>query len=150
MNKVILIFVIILNFSCASRKVTKADSSVESRVEQVIIDTTKQKTTSTTKISDTTSVSEITLEPIDPTKEIIVDGKKYKNVRFKTLKSKKGVTILKENNSSLNQGKTINNKIEETIDTSTKNTETSSSSWLWIVVIVTGGLVIYFDSKRHN
>ncbi len=131
--KYLIILATLLIFGCASRKVNTNITTSKSDSYVSVNDSTEQKTTSTTKISDTTSIFEITLEPIDNTKEIIVDGKRYSNVRIKTLKTKKGLTISNDNKSVLKQIKHIEQK--KTISTKEKVKETKTSNNSWVILI---------------
>lgn len=92
MKKYILILIILLTTSCASRKVNiekvdvKKDSVVETKVTVTTIEDNKK--IDSTNINITTDNSEITITPIDSSKTIIVDGKSYKNVVLKIKKTK--------------------------------------------------------------
>jgi len=111
MKKLILLFLIILT-SCASRHVQvdkleiKKDSVAETKVLVTTIEN-KEKTDST-NIVTTIDNSEITITPIDTCKEIIVEGKVYKNVVLRIKKNK--VNTLYTNNK-----REYNNKRKDSI-----------------------------------
>ena len=90
-NILYIVFSLVL-FSCASRQVQvdkidiKKDSIAETKVKVITIEN-KEKTDSTNIIT-TIDNSEITITPIDTCKEIIVEGKTYKNVVLKIKKIK--------------------------------------------------------------
>ena len=90
--KPICILVSLILFSCGARKVdiqkttVKKDSIATTEVKVITIEN-KEKTDST-NIAPTIDSSEITITPIDSCKEIIVDGKSYKNVVLKIKKIK--------------------------------------------------------------
>ena len=89
MKKFILyITVCVLVSSCAARKVNvdKVDTLVKTDSTSV----TKQETVTTqdNNVSVTTNTDELEIIPIDTTKSIEVDGKKYKNVKLRYKKTK--------------------------------------------------------------
>jgi hypothetical protein len=91
MKKLILLFLITLT-SCASRQVkvdklvVKKDSVTETKAV-VTVTEAKEKTDSTNIITMVDS-SEVMIIPIDACKEIVVDGKVYKNVVLRIKKNK--------------------------------------------------------------
>jgi hypothetical protein len=91
MKKLILLFLITLT-SCASRQtkidklVVKKDSVTETKAVLTVTET-KEKTDSTNIITMVDS-SEVMITPIDTCKEIVVDGKVYKNVVLRIKKNK--------------------------------------------------------------
>ena len=132
--KYILLILICLNISCASRKVNTAISIQKTAVTEIANDTLTQKTVSLINISDTTKVIEIIYEPINPKEEYIVDNKIYKNVRIKTTKTNKGIDISKKVDSVLNQGKHIENKIITSTKQKKKIIEVDNK-WIWVLII---------------
>jgi hypothetical protein len=90
--KKLLLFTCLILLSCGSRKVNiekltvKKDSTATVEVKVIAVET-KQKTDST-NVSTTIDDNEITVTPIDTCKEIVVDGKIYKNVILKIKKIK--------------------------------------------------------------
>ena len=147
MKKLILLLLIILT-SCAGRKVQinrteiKKDSIVETKVLVTTIET-KEKTDSTNIITNIDN-SEITITPIDTCKEIIVEGKVYKNVVLKIKKNK--VNTLYTNNKTESNNKRIDSvatvKVNKTEKISGKNKTIEKKAdywWIlwWILLILT-------------
>ena len=99
MKKLILLFLIILT-SCASRhvQINKLDIKKDSVAEtKVLVTTVENKIkTDSTNIVTTIDNSEIVITPIDTCKEIVVEGKVYKNVVLRIKKNK--VNTLYANN----------------------------------------------------
>jgi len=96
MKKLIYILVSIIFISCGSRKVNKSDVKIE---EKQTSETTIQTNTTTNikqKDSNITiidkSEEEFIIEPIDTSKEIVVNGKTYKNVKIRHKKIKDNST----------------------------------------------------------
>lgn len=87
-----LIIILILLTSCSSRKIyvdsttVKKDSITEIKIE--VVKTEDKTKTDSTNIKINTDESEITFIPVDSTKEIVIEGKYYKNVILKIRKIK--------------------------------------------------------------
>jgi hypothetical protein len=149
MKKLILLFLIVLT-SCASRQVQvdkidiKKDSVAETKVTVTTIEN-KIKTDSTNVIT-TIDNSEITITPIDTCKEIIVEGKFYKNVVLKIKKNK--ANTLYTNNKTESNNKRIDSvatiKVNKTEKVSGKNKtiEKQANYWwiLWLLLLI---LILY-------
>ena len=90
--KQIFILVSLVLFSCGARKVDiakidiKKDSTAITNIAVATIET-KLKTDST-NVNTKIDADEITFTPVDSSKEIIVEGKHYKNVVLKIKKTK--------------------------------------------------------------
>jgi len=111
-----------LLISCGSRKVTK--SKIEEKKDSVsIVDVkTEIKTNENTEINNNSKIDktedEFIIEPIDNSKEIIVNGKTYKNVKITHKKTK-------DNSLHTNQKKVVKNALKQQIKHN-KQTVTSS------------------------
>jgi hypothetical protein len=149
MKKLILLFLIVLT-SCGSRKVQvdkldiKKDSIVETKIAVTTVET-KQKTDSTNIIT-TIDNSEITITPIDTCKEIVVEGRVYKNVVLKIKKNK--ANTLYTNNKTESNNKRMDSvatiKVNKTEKVSGKNKtidKKADYSWiLWLLLLI---LILY-------
>lgn len=157
MKKILLILLLILA-SCGSRKVAlektsiKKDSIVETKVTVVTLEN-KEKTDSTNIIT-TTDTDEIVITPIDTCKNIVVDGKIYKNVilRIKKTKSntlytnkkKESETKLKDSVATIRAVKT------EQSESKSKHTHRSASySWIiWLLLLILILYVLWRNRRR--
>ena len=149
MKKLLLIACLIL-MSCGARKVDiekvaiKKDSTAIAEVKVVTVET-KQKTDST-NVSTTIDDNEITVTPIDTCKEIVVDGKIYKNVILKIKKTK--TNSLYTNNKKESETKRIDstatvkvNKSEDVVVNNKKIDKPANYSWIiWILILI---LILY-------
>ncbi len=145
MKKLILLFLIVLT-SCASRQVQvdkidiKKDSVAETKVTVTTIEN-KIKTDSTNIIA-TIDNSEITITPIDTCKEIIVEGKVYKNVVLKIKKNK--ANTLYTNNKTESNNKRVDSvaavKVNktETVSGKNKTIDRKANYWwiLWLLLLI--------------
>jgi hypothetical protein len=149
MKKLILLFLIILT-SCASRQVQvdKLDIKKDSVVEtKVVVTTVENKIkTDSTNIVTTIDNSEITITPIDTCKEIIVEGKVYKNVVLK-IKKNKANTLYTNNKTESNNKRTdsvATVKINKTEKVSGKNkTIDKKANYAWIIWLLLLILILY-------
>jgi hypothetical protein len=148
--KHIFILVSLILLSCGARKVNiqKTDIKKDSVVETKVLVTTienKKKTDSTNIITNIDN-SEITITPIDTTKEIIVEGKTYKNVVLKIKKNK--VNTLYTNNKTESNNKRVDSvatiKVNKTQTISYKNkTIDKKANYLWILWLLLLILILY-------
>jgi len=157
MKKLILLFLIILT-SCASRhvKVDRIDIKKDSVAETKVVVTTVENEikTDSTNIVTTIDNSEITITPIDTCKEIIVEGKVYKNVVLK-IKKNKANTLYTNNKTESNNKRTdsvATTKVNKTENTSGKNkTIDKKANYCWILWLLLLILILYllWRNKRR-
>ena len=111
--KYIFIIISLLLLSCGSRKVNK--TNLEEKKDSIsVIDTkTDIKTNENTEINNNSKIDktedEFIIEPIDTSKEIVVDGKTYKNVKIRHKKTK-------DNSLHTNQKKVSKNALKQQIE----------------------------------
>jgi hypothetical protein len=138
MKKTILLFSAILLFSCGSRKVQK--SKTEDKTQISILDTSKTITTDNTIINvvEIDSTSELIIEPIDTTKEMVVNGKKYTNSRIKWKKTAKVKKLVENKNVVKTERKAVKIDIKREKKLQTMKSERKSSYWwlLWFLLII--------------
>ena len=149
MKKFILLFLIILT-SCASRNVQidklniKKDITATTEVKVITVEA-KQKTDST-NIVTTTDSNEIIITPIDTCKEIIVEGKVYKNVILKIKKNK--TNTLYTNNKKESETKRIDSAAtskvikKEVVDSKLKTID-KKANYCWIIWLLLLILILY-------
>jgi len=130
--------------SCASRKVIvdktdiKKDSIVETKVS--LISQENEKKSDSTSIVITNENDELTITPIDTTKEIVVNGVSYKNVIINVKKNKTNVSYSNKNKESYTKSKdsTSTNKVVKTevIKTKEKKIDKKQNYWVFILPIL--------------
>ena len=152
MKKFLIILVAILLTSCGARKtqVTKQDIQIQETTkvsEQLSIISESSET-----LIDTSSTTEYFFEPINDTLPMVIDKKNgiFKNTRFKTIKSKNGISISKSKDSVLNQRKNTLNEISADIQTKDKETDRKESfaSWIWLLIILVVLIIGYTKYKK--
>lgn len=130
--------------SCASRKVLvntidiKKDSLVENKVKIVTKENGKKLDSTNIVIID--DCVEINIKPIDTTKEIVVNGTRYKNVILNIKKNKTNVSYSNKNKESYTKSKdsTSTNKVvkKEFITTKKKKIDKKQNYWVFILPIL--------------
>lgn len=143
-TKLTLIALAFLLIGCASRKVNKSEVKEEVNTEQTVKEEVKTDSNTNTTIIDTSETTEIEIVPIDNSKPIEVNGKKYVNARLKLSKKKNAITT--NSNEKVSQiakkdGKTKSNKV---VEVKQKQTEAKRPfSWWWIILVVGVAIFIY-------
>lgn len=152
MKKITLLFAALMVISCASRKVKKTETSIDFQAEVMKKDTIARVTTKDETEIDTSYFYTHELTPIDSTKEFIVDGKVFKNVKIKTSKIQKGITTHKIEKDSLNTSNIETGKVKQIIEQEVKDTERTSTFpwWIVIAIIIFGGALLYKELKKNG
>ena len=149
MKKFIILLLVVLT-SCGARKVDiskveiKKDSVVETKVSVNTLET--KNVVDSTSIATEVNTDEICIEPLDSTKEMVVNGKTYKNVVLRIKKNK--VNTLYTNNKkesnikhtdSVSASKAV---VKETAVTKTKNIDRKVNYWslFWLLLLI---LIMY-------
>ena len=141
----IFIIVLLLTTSCKPAKVTVITNDTNMQYKQVKEDTIVKQNHSTIKRIDTGYTTITKMEPVDAKQPMVINGIEYKNIRFKTTKIKKAISISKHKKSVLNQRKQETNKIELTNKRNKTVTENKSKWLLYLyiaLVMVVAGFVI--------
>jgi len=139
-----------LTSSCASRKVVidkteiKKDSIVETKVS--LISQEIEKKSDSTSIVITNDFTEITIQPIDTTKEIIVNGISYKNVILNIKKNKSNVSYSNKNKESYTKSKdsTSTNKVVKTEVIKAKQKKIDKKQNYWVLILPILLLIILY------
>lgn len=152
----VIIALLIALCSCSSRKVQKSETKVNEteQTQKAKIDTSKTvtKTETNTKVLDSSTTDEITIEPVDPSKEMLVDGKSYFNTVIKRKKSKDNKVVDKTETIAKTEQKAVietdNSKKTKAVVIETKQTERKSSYWwlLWFLLLIP----IYYFYRKYR
>jgi len=148
MKKTILLFSALLLFSCGSRKVQK--SKTEDKTQISIHDTSKTITTDNTIINvvEIDSTSELIIEPIDTTKEMVVNGKKYTNSRIKWKKTAKVKKLVENKNVVKTERKAVKIDIKQEKKAEIKIIDKQASYYwlLWFLLLIP----IWYFLRRYR
>jgi len=151
--KIYLLGILMLLMSCGSRKVqlekveVKKDSVVQITSEVRVLEASVKQDSTNVKLDITED--EITFTPVDSTKEIIVDGKSYKNVVLR-IKKIRDNSIYKNNN-TVSQIKRIDSvgttNIKETSQTNVKTKVTEKTAFygwmLWLIILLVFAYILW-------
>lgn len=155
---VLLAVLFLLLCSCGSRKVNKSNTEIK---ETAKIETTKTDSSKVviniernTKIVDSSDSEEITFEPVDNTKPMVVNSKTYLNARISTKK----INTNKVTTNNVNVSKTAQNSVKEVnkqqsskeTKVEVKNVDKKQFNFLnlwWLLLLL---IAIYLLYKRYR
>ena len=157
MKKLIILLLVILT-SCGARKVdvskveVKKDSVVETKA--IVEKTEVVQKTDSTNIATEINTNEVCIEPLDSTKEMVVNGKVYKNAVLKIKKNKVNTTY--RNNKTESNIKRIDSvgtskaSIKESTVAKTKNIDKKASycSLLWLLLLILIMYLLWRNKQR--
>lgn len=123
--------------SCGARKTSKLETTEKVKTETTDNSKTETITDTNTKVIDCTDTDEITIVPVDNTKEIIVNGKTYKNVVLKHRKVKNNIVVDKVEKQAKTEQKAIKTITKAKKSVEVKQTERKANNfWNWFILIV--------------
>jgi hypothetical protein len=132
--------------SCGARKVNieklkvKKDSVATTEVKAIV--DIKKETIDSTNIKTDTTQDEITVQPIDTCKEMVVEGKHYKNVvlKIKKIKTNSLYTNKKKESETKHIDSTATVKVNKTeeVVVNNKKIDKSVNYWwiLWLIILI--------------
>lgn len=133
------IFLFLLLASCSTRKVVVQDVKKDS-LSQVY---TKLVTKEDLRIENNVVVDEFTITPLDTCKDIIIDGKAYKNVVLTYKKTKDNTIHTQKKITSKKEDKKIVVKEKQ----KAKEVKRTSFNFIWIVLIVV--IIVIWLNKQY-
>ena len=150
MRNLILILASTLLIACGARKVNKIDKVEDKTIVEVVTQKDSIQTTNKTEIKYDVENYEISVVPIDSTKEFVVEGKKYFNARI-LIKKKKDNTLYSNDNkvskTSLKQSKIVTKETKKETGKTVDKKEAKSFMFylsLWIMLLL---LIIWLYKK---
>lgn len=158
MKKIIILLLAAILTSCGARKVDV--SKVEIKKDSIVETKTEVATTEIKEVVDSTNITteintdEVCIEPLDSTKEMVVDGKIYKNVVLKIKKNKVNTSYTnnkRESNikhmDSVGVSKT---SVKENSVAKTKNIDRKADYWslLWLLLLILIMYLLWRNKQR--
>ena len=145
MKKLSILLTLLLLASCGTRKTSQTKTDVTTKEVTTDNSVIETKTDSNLKVIDCTLTDEIEIIPIDNTKEIVVNGKVYKNVRLKAKKTNNNVITTERKKVAETIKKDVKTKSKAKVQVKQKATESNKGNfWNWILLIVLVAGVIWF------
>ena len=149
-NKLIILSLLfsILGTSCGARKVQKSETKEETKVEQTSTEVKTEVATENTKIVDSSECEEIEITPIDSTKEMVVNGKTYLNVKIKHSKKKTNIVVETEKKVDLKEEKAVKTEVNHRKNEVNKEVKKESwFSWWWLLIVL---IVAYLSYRWYS
>ena len=151
MKKSILILLLLTLFSCASRKVdtkiNKRDSTAVSVSNEV--EKTKTEIQTQTIVIDSTHTEEVEIIPVDPTKPLIVNGKKYFNAKLRYKKQRNNIHTSRIEKVAEIKEKRTKKRNEVRVVTKQKEKTTEAVRFPWWLIIL-GAVLVYLLLRRSK
>jgi hypothetical protein len=158
MKKIIILLLAVILTSCGARKVDvskveiKKDSIVETKAE--VATTEIKEVVDSTNITTEINTDEVCIEPLDSTKEMVVDGKIYKNVVLKIKKNKVNTSYTNNKRESnikhTDSVGTSKTSVKENIVAKTKNIDRKADYWslLWLLLLILIMYLLWRNKQR--
>lgn len=148
MKKTILLLTAISLMSCGSRKVQRSKTEDKTHIEMSDISGQKTIDNSVISVIEIDSTSEMLIEPIDTTKEMVVNGKKYINSRIKWKKTNKVKKLVENKNVVKTERKAVKIDVKREKKLQTMKSDRESSYWwlLWFLLLIP----LYYFLRRYR
>jgi uncharacterized protein YcfL len=151
-NKLILLFLItFLIVGCGSRKVNKSVTKEETQISVLDTSKTETKTDTNTKVISCFETDEITIVPIDSTKEIFVNGKTYRNVVLKHKKVKANKVVEQNKKEVKIEQKAIKTNIKKQTQIEVKQIDKEQFNflvWFWLLLLIP--IYLLYRKYKHK
>ena len=158
MKKFIILLLAVILTSCGARKVDvskveiKKDSIVETKAE--VATTEIKEVVDSTNITTEVNTDEVCIEPLDSTKEMVVDGKIYKNVILKIKKNKVNTSYTNNKRESnikhMDSVGTSKTSVKENSIAKTKDIDRKANYWslLWLLLLILIMYLLWRNKQR--
>lgn len=145
-------------FGCGTRKVEKSKTEITKKesTQSTKIDTSKTVTITESNIKtiDTSSSEETIIEPLDPEKEMIVNGKIFKNAILKTKKSKtnklhnENVIVSENKENAITEAIKTEKENNTSIETKKSERESNFPWWVILIIMIIAWILVYREFKK--
>jgi len=134
--KKILIILVLLITSCASRKVDVSKSTVETKVDSSVVVKVDGTYVKEVNVAVIETAEELEYKPLDSLKPMVIDGKSYINTVIKS-KKKKTVKVDKTKDiARVSSVKKLNVKREDSKKTFVKNVDKKANYWMYLWLLI--------------
>jgi hypothetical protein len=149
-NKLILLLSILI-VGCGSRKVNKSVTKEETQISVLDTSRTETKTDTNVKVISCFETDEITIVPIDSTKEIFVNGKTYRNVVLKHKKVKANKVVEQSKKEVKIEQKAIKTNIKKQTHIEVKQIDKEQFNflvWFWLILLIP--IYLLYRKYKHK
>jgi hypothetical protein len=149
-NKLILLLSILI-VGCGSRKVNKSVTKEETQIEILDTSKTETKTDTNVKVISCFESDEITIVPIDSTKEIFVNGKTYRNVVLKHKKVKANKVVEQSKKEVKTEQKAVKTNIKKQTQIEVKQIDKDPFNfliWFWLILLIP--IYLLYRKYKHK
>jgi hypothetical protein len=149
-NKLILLLSILI-VGCGSRKVNKSVTKEETQISVLDTSRTETKTDTNVKVITCFESDEITIVPIDSTKEIFVNGKTYRNVVLKHRKVKANKVVQQSKKEVKTEQKAIKTNIKKQRQIEVKQIDKEQFNfllWFWLLLLIP--IYLLYRKYKHK
>lgn len=149
-NKLILLLSILI-VGCGSRKVNKSVTKEETQISVLDTSRTETKTDTNVKVITCFESDEITIVPIDSTKEIFVNGKTYRNVVLKHRKVKANKVVQQSKKEVKTEQKAIKTNIKKQTQIEVKQIDKEQFNfliWFWLILLIP--IYLLYRKYKHK
>jgi hypothetical protein len=152
MKKYILILLSLSLLSCAARKVNVDKTEVKSKVDSTSVTKQEEVTTKDNHISVVTNTDELEITPIDTSKCIEIDGKKYHNAKLRYKNTKKVLVDTTKIKVSKKASNEVVLKKDSSVEIFKKNIDKKADYtiiWWWLLIVLLAASC-YYAYKKIN
>jgi hypothetical protein len=149
-NKLILLLSILI-VGCGSRKVNKSVTKEETQISVLDTSKTETKTDTNVKVISCFESDEITIVPIDSTKEIFVNGKTYRNVVLKHKKVKGNKVVEQSKKEVKIEQKAVKTNIKKQTQIEVKQIDKEPFNflvWFWLILLIP--IYLLYRKYKHK
>ena len=135
-KRLILIFSLLLLFSCASRKVDVSKTSVETKVDSSVVTKVDGTYVKDNNIFTEETVDEVEYKPLDSLKPMVINGKSYANIIIKSKKKHSVKTDKTKAIAKVSSAKKLNVKREGKKESFEKHVKKETNYWMYLWFLI--------------
>ena len=148
MKKLILLFIAITLFGCASRKVAINKSEEVIKSDSIAIEKKDSVSTINNNIKIVENISELEIKPLNDSLPIVIDGTSYFNAVLKYKKQNKVLVDTSKIIMSKNVLKQVSKSKQETKSIKNKTIDKKANYWIYLwLLLIPIGMYIYRQIK---
>lgn len=142
---ILLILAVLFLFGCAAKKVAVSDTKTKESVDSTVVEKKHNITTTQNSITTIDSSEEFEVTPIDTSKPIYIEGKKFVNAKVRIVKNRKKTVDSSKTVSDESGSKQIavkKTKKQKVFDKKVDKKANYTSLW-WLLLLPLIGYLVY-------